>query len=104
MHFSITAFPTIKAFVFLNEQEEELIPPLPVVTPRPPLTTSPTESKPSLIPSPTGSKTPLTVSPALLIGSLTFSVSSGLQEIIVRLKSKRERIMYKTLFIFFLHQ
>jgi hypothetical protein len=26
------------------------------------------------------------------------------QEMTVRLKSKRERIMYKTLFIFFLHQ
>jgi hypothetical protein len=30
MHFSVTAFPTIKAFVFLNEQELFEPPPLPL--------------------------------------------------------------------------
>ena len=33
MHFSVTAFPTIKAFVFLNEQELFELPPLPLESP-----------------------------------------------------------------------
>ena len=44
----------------------------------------------------------------VVVFSSVVVVSSSLlflaHEIIVRLKSKRERIMYKTLFIFFLHQ